>query len=1469
MKRFIPIPLFIFILWMTSLLQNPLVAQESGTIYKVGDPIKFPDNSWGMVCYVDPNMPTRGWAMALEDISGSYTLTQDNANLPGTLKKRGLEYVKRYDLSNYSDISYADSTRKEGKTNTQILRDWGNSPAVNAIYSKYGTHTSWYIPNQMQLWTAFLISHQKKGEIPNSGRKTMKEFNSGKVFYLSSIISNENNQVWALHGYDGEMSSKPASTSFYIRPVRDFGYDDAVAYWKDSLTNIIHVSPDSTMVYYAMVIYGKDTLIYPDTVFVHPSYNMDTIYELACNPDNPFTSLKNSNFTDVPLKTGVYDNYTVKQIVKFINENKYYEYHISKFLKTKYGCDSILNLNLTVLSDNLCKFRIDTSICENDLPLDIGKIPFGDEPDKPAISNEDRLIYHDGTTIIETKSISGTPGVTVTVSITTYPNTHEVDTMEICLNDTITWKGKLIVPADSVNIPLVNDTTIYITKIHPNKYIENDKAYSCPGIDSLVLTIHPIPTINFVTGQHSEVCANSESTLEVNIGIPTLADYTFFWSGDLVVANTNSIAYINVPSGGCGDIEDTVYVHVMDGRGCKSTMDTFFIRRSTITGSPSVSPLSITFPAVESWADTLHMDTLLSHLSNYFQYSGYCTNPHLESFTRTTYAYTGCKDDPDTLKITLNLTDACGNNQKSVTIIQQIKDTTAPKLVMNQTSITRPSISCVDDTVICHNLESLKKLGFTFVNEETDPVYFVDNPSSTTTFDNNSSSCMKGYVTTTYTVEDACHNETNLTVIQPFEDLIRPLVTLKEILTVPAGECKFKLPNDFESSVIASSKDNCGSVHYIGNVPTDAWNQQETEQYIPIDITVADGCNNQTEAVVTAIVPAKTFQLDVSPDMNICSGRSITLHAHASADFSDNITYQWRDNCGNNSCIDEVTDESITTTNLTDTSIFYVTAFVNGCSQEDSVKVNVVESISHTIEPATLNYCMGANTATLSLQNKINGGSGNYHYQWYINSNAYYDEGNQLGISSQTAGVYDYSVVVSDETGCQPDSFHVALVTVNPSYKKTITRKICEGESYEFTDKYPDLTETGIYTDTLQAKNGCDSIVTLTLIVNRSFYSESTETICDQSELDWEWEGHKKKISIKDPGTYILWDSCKTAAGCDSVYKMTLNFGTIVIDSTKTICREQLPYTWHGIEFRKEDCFKSQEEECVKQVSYGRTPYGCDSVLNLHLRIYEVLTQVTVSWPADITGQNACKPNAIDNDFSTLLATDEYIQSLYVNANCGEVIVTHTDAFTPESDDCAWTIVRTFTITACNKSITQTQSVSGGNLTTPIEVGEPVPTNSTVQCIANATPPTTLPLVKDACDNTLNPTTESPTIGGSYDENSCSGTRTYTYTYRGCANTSNIFVWTYTYNILPPVLTFNNDGTFVDIENVNACYSTNLASQLRTDDQVKAMYSSNCDRSITVTHNDVQTLTNDCNWKITRTFTITDGCNSDTKVQFI
>lgn len=85
----------------------------------------------------------------------------------------------------------------------------------------------------------------------------------------------------------------------------------------------------------------------------------------------------------------------------------------------------------------------------------------------------------------------------------------------------------------------------------------------------------------------------------------------------------------------------------------------------------------------------------------------------------------------------------------------------------------------------------------------------------------------------------------------------------------------------------------------------------------------------------------------------------------------------------------------------------------------------------------------------------------------------------------------------------------------------------------------------------------------------------------------------------------------------------------------------------------------------------------------------------------------------------------------------------------------------------------------------PAEQGTPVPTSSSVACIADAVPPTMMPQIRDACGNLLEPvnsTTEEYS-------NNCNGFRKYIYTYVDCDGHDT--TWTYTYRIhdsIPPTI---------------------------------------------------------------------------------
>lgn len=146
------IPRFILILpMMLALLAgssfwNLAAAQshETEVFYEVGMKYRFPDGSEGVVCYVDPDNPHRGWAVALEDLKVSNTdkFAMYDENVQRLDNVLGL-------LTEFDVCAWSRNTdwQRHGAYNTKIMLDSRRSPAANAASTKSG----WYIPDIQQL----------------------------------------------------------------------------------------------------------------------------------------------------------------------------------------------------------------------------------------------------------------------------------------------------------------------------------------------------------------------------------------------------------------------------------------------------------------------------------------------------------------------------------------------------------------------------------------------------------------------------------------------------------------------------------------------------------------------------------------------------------------------------------------------------------------------------------------------------------------------------------------------------------------------------------------------------------------------------------------------------------------------------------------------------------------------------------------------------------------------------------------------------------------------------------------------------------------------------------------------------------------------------------------------------------------------------------------------------------------------
>ena len=129
--------------------------------------------------------------------------------------------------------------------------------------------------------------------------------------------------------------------------------------------------------------------------------------------------------------------------------------------------------------------------------------------------------------------------------------------------------------------------------------------------------------------------------------------------------------------------------------------------------------------------------------------------------------------------------------------------------------------------------------------------------------------------------------------------------------------------------------------------------------------------------------------------------------------------------------------------------------------------------------------------------------------------------------------------------------FYGVELRVSKQIFDTVRVAICEGTSYSF--KGQDISTAGIYRDTTVAANGCDSIHTLVLTVNKPYYNYRVEHIFEGNEVYFFGD------TLRTTGTYYHYGH--TPAGCDSTSVLQLNVHAMV-DTIVTVCSNDLPYQW-------------------------------------------------------------------------------------------------------------------------------------------------------------------------------------------------------------------------------------------------------------------------------------------------------------------
>ena len=208
------------------------------------------------------------------------------------------------------------------------------------------------------------------------------------------------------------------------------------------------------------------------------------------------------------------------------------------------------------------------------------------------------------------------------------------------------------------------------------------------------------------------------------------------------------------------------------------------------------------------------------------------------------------------------------------------------------------------------------------------------------------------------------------------------------------------------------------------------------------------------------------------------------------------------------------------------------------------------------------------------------------------------------------------------------DSVITTNLTVYPIERVTVNISICNGDTLNFNGNL--LTLPGTYLDTLQSIFGCDSIVTLNLVVYPNVVTNISATIC--SDETYSFDGQNLNVQ----GVYV--DSLLTAFGCDSIVFLDLTVNPVQNTTLDIVICEGDSYDFNGT------------PETVQGVYVDTllTYLNCDSIITLNLT---VLPLSTAPLPISI-----CEGESYVFNSVTYTVSGIYIDTLVNFLGCDSIV---------------------------------------------------------------------------------------------------------------------------------------------------------------------------------------------------------------------
>ena len=240
------------------------------------------------------------------------------------------------------------------------------------------------------------------------------------------------------------------------------------------------------------------------------------------------------------------------------------------------------------------------------------------------------------------------------------------------------------------------------------------------------------------------------------------------------------------------------------------------------------------------------------------------------------------------------------------------------------------------------------------------------------------------------------------------------------------------------------------------------------------------------------------------------------------------------------------------------------------------------------------------------------------------------------GHAYSTAGTY--TDTLQGIHGC--DSLVITQLTVTPASGSNNPQTVCAGTTYSFNGHI--YSTSGIYADTLQAVNGCDSIVVTQLTVTSAPNSNNPQTIC--AGETYTFNGH----AYSTTGTYV--DTFQASGGCDSTVTTQLTVLPAASSSNpQSICLGE-SYTINGHTYSTTGTYT----DVFQAIN------GCDSTVTTQLTVQALDISVTQNGTALAATQTAATYQWI-NCQTQMPISGATAQTYTANLNGSYAVVLHAN----------------------------------------------------------------------------------------------------------------------------------------------------------------------------------------------------------------